>query len=225
MSLDDEKRAAAYAAVDCYVRNGSCIGLGTGTTAFWAIARVAERIADGWRLTVVASSEATARACRERSIPLVGLLEQPMEVAIDGADEVASDFSLIKGGGGALFREKTVALAAASFIVIVSENKLVERLGAFALPVEVVPFALAYVEREIGTLVAYTLRKRADGSVFMTDNGNVLLDCAFGTIEDPAALDARLRSIHGVVATGLFVGITSAVVVGSANGVREVARR
>src|SRR5262249_12112391 len=132
-----------------YVTDGTCIGLGTGTTAYWAIERVGQRVAAGEKVAVVATSSETETLCRQLGIPLLGLLEKPMVVAIDGADEVAADWSLTKGGGGALFREKAVALCAERYIVIVTESKLVDKLGAFPLPVEVVPYAAPYVRREI----------------------------------------------------------------------------
>jgi ribose 5-phosphate isomerase A len=225
-SVEDLKRAAGYAAVDRYVRPNTCIGLGTGSTARWAIERVGELVRDGAGIEAVATSGETERLCRERGIPLVGLLERELDVAIDGADEVAADGSLTKGGGGALFREKAVALAARRFVVIVSQEKLVARLGAFPTPVEVVPFALRYVEREIARLrppAKLERRSASGGGPFTTDNGNAILDCAFGTIDDPASLVQALTAIHGVVDAGLFVGLTDTVIVAGPEGVRELA--
>ena len=143
---DPAKRAAGFAAVDRYVRDGMCVGLGTGTTAYWAIERVGQRMADGERITAVATSSETERLCRRLEIPLVELLAQPMPVAIDGADEVAPDWSLTKGGGGALFREKAVAISCERYIVVATPSKLVAQLGRFPLPVEIVPFAAPYVQ-------------------------------------------------------------------------------
>jgi ribose 5-phosphate isomerase A len=202
---DPAKRAAGYAAVDRYVREGACVGLGTGSTAYWAIRRVGERIAAGERICAVATSGETETLCRQLNVPLAGLLEHPMPVAIDGADEVAPDWSLTKGGGGALFREKAVALCAQQYIVVVTESKLVPALGRFPLPVEIVPYAAPYVRREIER-------------PFVTDNGNWIFDCHFGRIDDPPRLDANVRGIHGVVATGLFYDIASEVLVGDGNG-------
>lgn len=224
---DDHKRAVGYAAVDRYVRTGTCIGLGTGTTARWAVARVGERVAAGERIVAVATSVATERQCRELGIPLATFGDCDIDVAIDGADEVAPDWSLTKGRGGALFREKAVALAARSFVVIVTPEKLVGALGAFPTPVEVVPFTVRTVARAIeaafaGACVAI---RGSESAPFVTDNGNVILDCRFGTIADAAAHDASLRAIHGVVATGLFApGIASAVLVSGPDGTRELAR-
>jgi ribose 5-phosphate isomerase A len=222
---DALKRAVGYAAVDRYVRNGTCIGLGTGSTARWAVERAGERVAAGEQLVAVATSDTTERQCRDLGIPLAGLGEREIDVAIDGADEVAADWSLTKGAGGALFREKAVALAAKRFVVIVTPEKLVEKLGAFPTSVEVVPYTLVVVRRAIeerypGVRVT---RRGGDETPFVTDNGNAILDCAFGLIDDPAALDASLRELHGVVATGLFPRqLTSAVLVADPGGVREL---
>ncbi len=217
--LERAKCLVAQRAVDTYVRDGTCVGLGTGTTARYAIERTAERIRGGLRVRAVATSLETERLCRESGVPLVSFGDEPIDVAIDGADEVAPDWSLIKGGGGALFREKAVAIAATAFIVIVTRSKCVERLGAFALPVEVVPFSTPYVAREIEALgAAVTLRRGSEGRAFASDNGNAILDCRFNAIPAPALLDRILREIHGVVSTGLFVGLTSAVLVAGDDG-------
>ena len=226
-ALDPAKRAVGYAAVDKYVRDGMCIGLGTGTTAYWAVERVGARVASGERICAVATSDETERHCRELGIPLVGLLERPMAVAIDGADEVAPDWSLTKGGGGALFREKTVALCAERFVVIVTEPKLVPMLGRFPLPVEIVPYAAPYVRRELARSFRNIeiVRRGSATQPFVTDNANWIFDCHFGEIADPANLDKALRAIVGVVASGLFHGIASEVLVGDANGsVRSLPR-
>jgi ribose 5-phosphate isomerase A len=225
-NVDFAKRRAGEAAVDRYVRDGMCVGLGTGTTAYWAIQRVGAMVKDGAKISAVCTSLATEALCRAAGIPVVGLLEREMSVAIDGADEVAPDFSLIKGAGGALLREKAVALAADTFVVVVDERKIVEALGAVPVPVEVVPFALPWVAREIARAypaAAVALRGGA-GKPYETDNHNVLLDCRFGRIDDPCGLDAALRNIHGVVDTGIFVGLTSAVFVGGAAGLTELKR-
>ncbi len=208
-----------YAAVDDFVQDGMCIGLGTGTTTYWAIERVGQRVAAGERITAVATSEHTASLCRQWNIPLVGLLQHEMPVAIDGADEVAPDWALIKGGGGALFREKAVALVAERFVVVVTPSKLVSVLGAFPLPVEIVPFAEPYVVREISRWHPDVEIVRRGGDMpFVSDNGNWILDCRFGPIDEPRALDVALREIHGVVATGIFESIANVVMVGDENG-------
>jgi ribose 5-phosphate isomerase A len=220
------KRRAGEAAVDRFVRDGMCIGLGTGTTAYWAIQRVGERIAAGERITAVTTSLGTEALCRERDIPVVPLLSAPVAVAIDGADEVAPDFALTKGGGGALLREKIVAQAAERFVVIVDASKLVPHLGAFPTPVEIVPFALDWVRSRLHD--AYpgiaASERTGPGGPFRTDNGNAILDCAFGVITDPAALDVALRTITGVVATGLFTDVADTVLVADTEDVRDLGR-
>ena len=225
-ATEEGKRAAGFAAVDRYVRDGTCIGLGTGSTAHWAIERVGERVAAGERIVAIPTSVATEALCRARAIPLAGLAEREIDVAIDGADEVAADWSLTKGGGGALFREKAVALAARLFVVVVTPEKLVPALGAFPTPVEVVPFSALAVARAIARAHhgARVTRRIRDGATFVTDNGNAILDCAFGSIADPAEFDRTLRAIHGVVATGLFIGLAGVVLVGEETGVRELTR-
>jgi len=223
VSVEDRKREAGYAAVDRYVVDGTCIGLGTGTTARWAIERVGERVAAGERIAAVATSGVTEALCRERNIPLAGLMDREIAVAIDGADEVAPDFALTKGGGGALFREKAVALAAQRFVVVVTEEKLVERLGRFPTPVEIVPYSAGWVERELARLGPQAIARRGGDAPYVTDNGNWIFDCTFGRIEDAALLDAHIRAIHGVVGCGLFVGLADDVIVAGAEGVRTLA--
>ncbi len=221
---DEAKRAVGYAAVDRFVRDGSCIGLGTGTTAHWAIERVGQRIAQGERIVAVATSAATETLCRKLDVPLIALGAREIDVAIDGADEVAPDWALTKGGGGAMFREKAVALTAGTFVVIVTPDKLVEMLGAFPTPVEVVPFSVDVVAAAIeASYPGARIRRRGADTPYVTDNGNAILDCAFGPIGDPVALDASLRALHGVVATGLFAAtLTDVVLVADPAGVREL---
>jgi ribose 5-phosphate isomerase A len=222
-SGDDLKRAAGFAAVDRYVEDGMCVGLGTGTTAYWAIERVGERVARGERIAAVATSRHTESLCAERDIPVLSLMDRNIAVAIDGADEVGSELTLIKGGGGALFREKAVALAADRFVVVVTDLKLVAVVGRFPLPVEVVPYAADYVAREIAQLGCHAVARRGGANPFVTDNENWILDCPFGRIDAPRELDARLRAINGVVASGLFVGLTSEVIVAGPGGIRTLA--
>ena len=225
-NVDLAKRQAGEAAVDRYVRDGMCVGLGTGTTAYWAIQRVGTMVKNGASIAAVCTSIGTEELCRKAGIPVVGLLEREMSVAIDGADEVAPDFSLIKGAGGALLREKAVALAAGTFVVVVDERKIVGVLGGVPVPVEVVPFALPWVAREIGRGYPKAEIVLRGGAVkpYETDNHNYILDCRFGEIADPRRLDAELQGIHGVVDTGLFIGLTSAVFVGGAAGLTELKR-
>lgn len=219
LSLEERaKRDVGFHAVDTYVRNETCIGLGTGTTAYYAVERVGQLVAQGWSLRAVATSTVTEALCRERDIRLVAFGDEEIDVAIDGADEADRDRSLIKGGGGALFREKAVALAARTFVVIVTDRKVVNRLGAFPLPVEVVPFSANYLQREIEALGVNVERRTTSGTPYLTDNGNVLFDCAFGAIDDAPALEKMLQAMNGVVTTGLFIGLAERVVVANVDG-------
>jgi ribose 5-phosphate isomerase A len=219
------KRLVGYAAVDRYVRPGMCVGLGTGTTAYWAVKRTGERVAAGEGLAAVVTSSATEQLCAEFGVPVVPFMTRAIDVAIDGADEVAPDWSLTKGGGGALFREKAIAIAAGRFIVIVDDSKIVGQLGRFPTPVEVVPFTLPWVQREIARLfpAAKTTERVRDGTAFRTDNGNAILDCAFGPIAEPRALAATLQAIHGVLDVGIFTDLAAAVLCTADQGVNELA--
>jgi ribose 5-phosphate isomerase A len=220
------KRLVGFAAVDRFVEPGMCVGLGTGTTAYWAIRRTGERVAAGEPLVAVVTSAATERLCGEFGVPVVPFMSRDIDVAIDGADEVAPDWSLTKGGGGALFREKAIAIAARRFIVIVDDSKLVDRLGRFPTPVEVVPFTLPWVRREIAARFpdAKATERVRDGQPYRTDNGNAILECAFGAIPDPRGLDAALQAIHGVLDVGLFYDLADAVLCTAAAGVNELVK-
>ena len=221
------KRLVGFAAVDRFVKDGMCVGLGTGTTAYWAIKRTGERVAAGEKLAAVVTSAATGKLCGEFGVPVVPFLSRDIDVAIDGADEVAPDWSLTKGGGGALFREKAIALAARRFIVIVDDSKIVDRLGRFPTPVEVVPFALEWARRQIAAQFprAKITERARDGAPYRTDNANAILDCAFGPISDPRTLAGALRAIHGVVDVGIFLDLADEVLCTAESGVRELIRR
>ena len=221
------KRLVGYAAVDRYVEAGMCVGLGTGTTAYWAIKRTGERIAAGEKLTAVVTSAGTEKLCGEFGVPVVPFMSREIDVAIDGADEVAPDWALTKGGGGALFREKAIAIAAKRFIVIVDDSKVVDQLGRYPTPVEVVPFTLAWVQRQIAAQfpTAKATERTRDGGPYRTDNGNAILDCAFGTIPDPRSVATALQAIHGVLDVGIFLNLADAVLCTADAGVRELTKR
>lgn len=220
------KRLVGFAAVDRYVEAGMCVGLGTGTTAYWAIKRTGERVAAGEKLEAVVTSASTEQLCREFGVPVVPFMSRAIDVAIDGADEVAPDWALTKGGGGALFREKAVAIAARRFIVIVDDSKVVDRLGRFPTPVEVVPFTLPWVQREIAARFpnAKATERLRDARPYRTDNGNAILDCAFGPILDPRSLTATLQAIHGVLDVGIFLDLAGAVLCTADAGIRELTK-
>jgi ribose 5-phosphate isomerase A len=211
---DDWKRLAAESAVT-EVATGMTVGLGTGSTGEFVLLALGRRIREGLRITGVPTSERTASRAKELGIPLLELTG-PIDLAIDGADEVErGPLHLIKGRGGALLREKIVAQAAARFLVVVDQTKLVDRLGAAMVPVEVVPFAWRATARRIADLGASPERRD-----FVTDNGNYILDCAFGIMQDPASRAKEMDRITGVVEHGLFIGMATEVHVGGASGVQ-----
>ena len=232
MDLEDQKRAAAARALE-FVRPGMRLGLGSGSTAKHFVELLAQRVGAGLDVITVATSETTHSDAERLGIPLTTLDETPqLDLTVDGADEIAPDLSLIKGGGGALLREKIVASASARMIVIADESKWVSSLGRFPLPVEVVPFGLGATRRAIeaaATAVGCTgpalLRRAKDGHAFVTDGGHWILDATFERIADPKSLAERLDGIAGVVEHGLFIGLAQAAIVAGPSGVRVVERR
>ena len=219
--LDSLKRVAALTAVE-YVRDGMVVGLGTGSTAKHMIVALGAKVRSGMRLRGVPTSQETALLAREQGITLINA--DPawvIDVAIDGADQVDPGFNLIKGGGGALLKEKIVAASAKQFIVLVDQTKRVPVLGgSFPLPVEVIPFGWGSTARAIEALTKspVVLRER-NGAPFTTEAGHVILDVHLPRIDNPRALEIALNLIPGVVETGLFVGRTDLLIVGTANGV------
>jgi len=217
------KRKAAEAAL-AYVKPGMVLGLGTGSTARFFLDGVARLVRAGMDLKGVPTSFATADAAKELGIPLTSLEERPsVDLCVDGADEVDPKLDLIKGLGGALFREKIVAAAAKRFVVIVDASKLVPRLGTKApVPVEVHPFGWKTAVAALEALGATVELRRRDSETVRTDNGNNLLDARFGPIKAPSKLAARIAAIPGVVGHGLFLGMADAVLVASDKGVRTL---
>ncbi|MFT3704389.1 MAG: ribose-5-phosphate isomerase RpiA [Agriterribacter sp.] len=212
------KQAAAFKAVS-YIEDGMVVGLGTGSTAYWAIHYVAERVAQGLKIITVATSEDTFRIATEKGITVSSLESVDyIDIDIDGADEADKNLCLIKGGGGALLREKVIAAASKRFLVIADESKKVEVLGKFPLPVEVVPFGWQHTAKHLSKLnCEITLRKKND-AVFVTDNSNYILDCNFQSIPDPALLEQQINAIPGVAENGLFVNMAASVVIGYNDG-------
>jgi ribose 5-phosphate isomerase A len=209
--LDFLKRMAAESAV-AQVSSGMIVGLGTGSTGEFVLLALARRIQEGLRIAGVPTSERTAARARELGIPLTELTG-PIDIAIDGADEVErARLDLIKGRGGALLREKIVAQASARFLVVVDQTKLVNSLGGAPVPVEVVPFGWQVTARRIGVEF-----QRRD---LVTDSGNYILDCDFGNIESPESLANELDHIAGVVEHGLFIGLATEVHVGTPSGIQ-----
>ncbi len=220
---DTWKHMAGVAAVKL-IEDGMVLGIGTGTTAAQMIHALAQRIQEGLSITAaVPTSEATAELAGKLGIPLTNLDAYPvLDLAIDGADEVDGQLRLIKGGGGALLREKIVASNAKRFIVIADETKQVARLGQIVpLPVEVIPFAATPVRKRLEALGASVRMRQSGNEVFRTDNGNVILDCFFAQgIADPEELETRIRRIVGVVESGLFLNMAEQAIIAGPEGVK-----
>jgi ribose 5-phosphate isomerase A len=221
-SADKEalKKLAAEAALD-YVKDGYVVGLGTGSTVRHLLAALEPRVQGGLKITGVPTSEETAELARKAGIPLLTDDDVwPIDVAIDGADQVDPRLNLIKGGGGALLREKIVAANARQVIIMVDETKRVSVLGGtFPLPVEVLPFGWTNTARMIEQVGGKTLRRERNGHVFRTASGHYILDLHLARIDDPAGLEARLNRIPGVIECGLFVGRTDILIVGTSHGI------
>jgi len=223
MANDVEKEAAGRAAA-ALVRDGDVVGLGTGSTAYFTVVALGERVKAGLKIIGIPTSVKTADLARTVGIPLTTLDEHPeIDITIDGADELDPQLRLIKGGGGALLREKVVASASKRMVVVADSAKVVPVLGNFPLPVEVIAFARVVVEKKIVALGGSPkLRTKPDDSPYITDNGNQILDCSFGKITDPPALALALSGIPGIVEHGLFIGLASVALVGRGDRVEEV---
>ncbi|MDF0675864.1 MAG: ribose-5-phosphate isomerase RpiA [Nitrospira sp.] len=222
--LDSFKRSAALKAIQ-FVHDGMVVGLGTGSTAMHMLIALGERVRTGMKLRGVATSQETATLAKQAGIPLIDTEDRwEIDVAIDGADQVDPNFNLIKGGGGALLKEKIVAASAKQFIVMVDHTKQVSVLGgSFPLPIEVIPFGWGNTAGEIAVLTKsrVALRER-DGAPFKTEAGHLIIDVHIDRIERPGELETALNLIPGVVETGLFVGRTSVLIVGTPQGVHAL---
>jgi ribose 5-phosphate isomerase A len=213
--IEQEKRSAAEHSLQ-FVRDGMCLGLGSGSTAAVMLELLGQRVRDGLRISGVPTSSSSERIAREAGIPLIGFDDvTALDLTIDGADEADRELNLIKGGGGALLREKIVASLSRHVVIIVDSRKRVDRLGEFALPVEVVQFAWRPIAKRLADLGAQVvLRADAAGQSYITDESNYILDCAFGCINDPPALARTLDAMPGVMEHGLFVNLAHTLVVG-----------
>lgn len=209
---EEEKRTAALFAVK-EVKNGDLVGLGTGSTATYAIEALGQMVKDGLQITATASSKKSANLAIDLGLKVVDLSTvDEIDISIDGADEFTSDLNLIKGGGGALFREKIMAALSKNTIIIADSTKKVETLGAFSVPIEVVPIAFKYVLNQVTRLGAKATQRVNQTKPIVTDNGNYLLDADFGLIEQPHQLATQLNQIDGLLVHGLFLGITRKVI-------------
>ena len=221
---DSLKRLAGEAAVE-EVKDGMTVGLGTGSTAAFAIRALGERVRTrGWRILGVATSTATEELAGSVGIPLVALDDlEAVDVAIDGADEVDPKLNLIKGAGGALFREKVVARAAAKVVIVVDASKLVPQLGTKApVPVEVHPYGWRQTKKVLEELWCTATLRMAGNAPYRTDNGNLVLDCKFGPIPKPDKLEREINNVPGVLENGLFIGLANLVIVAGPDGVRRI---
>jgi len=225
MANDSEKELAARASLK-YVRDGQIVGLGTGSTATIAIRYIGERVRDGLKIRGIPTSIHSRDLATQLGLPLATLDEyQEIDVTIDGADEFDPALNLIKGGGGAMLREKVVASATKQLVIVTDSSKQVAVLGKFPLPVEVIDFAEPLVAKEISRLGAAVVRRSdSAGKPYLTDEGHHILDCRFGQIPDPLALARKLSDMPGVVEHGLFVGMASVVLMAKAGEVIEFRR-
>lgn len=211
-TANNEKKLAALEAVK-EIKDGMTIGLGTGSTAYYAIHAVAGLIKEGMSLKTVPTSEQTKQMSLELGIPMVDINSiDSIDVTIDGADEFTQNLELIKGGGGALLREKIVASITKKQIIITDSSKMVHLLGKFKVPIEVIPMACSYVMRQLTGIGGIGLVRKKEGQDYITDQGNYIIDADFGLIENPALLDEQLNKIVGVVEHGLFIGLAHKVI-------------
>jgi len=231
MDAEAQKRAAAARAVE-FVRPGMRIGLGTGSTARHFVDLLGERVRAGLDVVAVPTSRETESQAAHCGIRLTSLDDMPeLDLTVDGADEIAPDLSLIKGGGGALLREKIVAAASARMIVIADRSKLVDALGRYPLPIEVAPFGVTATRLELERTVAarqgpgrLSLRQGKDGHAFVTDGGHWIIDAALGRIDDPRAMAQAISAIPGVMEHGLFIGLAHLAILAGPDGVKIVER-
>lgn len=220
--LNFKQLAGEYAAN--FVKDGMKVGLGTGSTVYWTIQKLGERVKEGLSFQAVPTSKETEVLAKQLNISLISLNDvQSLDLTIDGADEIDANLQLIKGGGGALLREKIVATSSKELIIIADESKLVTHLGTFPLPVEIIPFSWKQTERKIQSLGCQTTLRLKNNETFITDNNNVIIDCIFPhNITNPANLHTQLKMITGVVETGVFVNMTSKAIIGTKNGIKEL---
>ncbi|GAA0615126.1 ribose 5-phosphate isomerase A [Virgibacillus siamensis] len=217
----NDKKLAAEAATD-YVKDGMTVGLGSGSTAEWMLKRLGALVKDGLNIKGIPTSVKTESLARKHGIPLTDFSKTAtVDLAIDGADEIDGQLNLLKGGGGSLVREKIIDAAAEKLIIIADQSKMVQQLGSFPLPIEVVPFGWEMTKKQIAAYGAEPKLRKEENRVFVSDNGNYILDCSFGKMVNPESLHDTLKSMAGVVETGLFIGMTDQAMIGQ-NGKVEM---
>ncbi|SFV31211.1 ribose-5-phosphate isomerase RpiA [Thermoflavifilum thermophilum] len=223
-ALTMKKAAGEFAAR--YVEPHMLIGIGTGSTAYWFIQALGERVKQGLQIRAVATSKESAQLASALQIPILELNDvDEIVLTVDGADEVDPQLRLIKGGGGALLQEKMVAAASRRLVIVADERKQVQQLGAFPLPVEVIPAGWKHVRRRILEMNCSRVELRGNPQPFVTDHGHYILDCYFGKIEDAHALNISLHQIPGVVETGLFLNLATEAIIARADGSIQIIRR
>ncbi|UJF35468.1 ribose-5-phosphate isomerase RpiA [Paenibacillus hexagrammi] len=214
----DAKRIAAEKAT-AYIDHEMVVGLGTGSTAYWAIQKIGENVKRGLRIQAVATSIQSENLAKALGIPMLSMsMVDSIDLTIDGADEVDEAWNLIKGGGGALLREKIVASTSKNLFIVVDERKLVKKLGAFPLPVEIVTFAHEITQNKLRALGCIPVLRMKEQHPYLTDNGNYIVDCDFGSIDHPEELHQIINMIPGVVDNGLFIKMAAKVIVGYQDG-------
>lgn len=221
LNLTDERKKAAGEKAAEFIQDGMTIGLGSGSTVYWLLKKLGELVEQGLTIKGIPTSLGTEDWAKEFNIPLTDFSQvQCLDIAIDGADEIDLNFNLIKGGGGALLREKLVGANAKKLIIIADETKMVTTLGKFPLPVEVVPFGWEVTAKRIAQLGTIPHLRKKEEKVFVTNNGNYILDCQFQSIPNPLVLHNQLKLLLGVVETGLFIGMTDTVIIGGESEVK-----
>ena len=223
--MSQEKQNAARTAVD-QIEDGMLIGLGTGSTAAFAISYLGEKVRSGLTISAIPTSEASKKQAQSEGIPLIDFETFPsIDLCIDGADEIDSELNMIKGGGGALLREKIVASSAKRYLIIIDSSKQVQILGTFPLPVEVIPFGWQVVSRKLKEMNASLELRKSGTQPFVTDEGNYILDCRFNSIPEVEQLETELNRIPGVVENGLFVAMCDQLIMGKGDQVILKERR
>ena len=224
MDIEQLKKIAGERAAE-RVNDGMVVGLGTGSTVKYTILKLGERVRAGLDIVGIPTSESTARLAKQVGIKLAALEDyDAIDLTIDGADEVDSNFNLIKGGGGALLREKMIAYYSKYELIVVDERKVKEVLGVFPLPIEIVKFGHKRTMRRLADFGCIPALRHVDNGAFITDNGNYIVDCKFSEIKEPSELEHTLNMVPGVVENGLFIGLANEVIIGTKKGVKTLKR-